>query len=83
MNALKELWVTAYPATEAGIAACAEKLTQGGLVALPTETVYGLAGDATNADAIAAIYATKARAPIQPAYLPYCRYGNGARHWSV
>ena len=66
MNALKELGVTAYPATEAGIAACAEKLTQGGLVALPTETVYGLAGDATNADAIAAIYATKARPQFNP-----------------
>ena len=58
--------MTAHPATEAGIAACAEKLKQGGLVALPTETVYGLAGDATNADAIAAIYATKARPQFNP-----------------
>ena len=63
---MREFSVTAHPATEAGIAACAEKLKQGGLVALPTETVYGLAGDATNADAIAAIYATKARPQFNP-----------------
>jgi L-threonylcarbamoyladenylate synthase len=58
--------VTAHPATQAGIAACAETLKQGGLVAMPTETVYGLAGDATNADAIAAIYATKDRPQFNP-----------------
>ena len=38
----------------------------GRLLALPTETVYGLAGDATNGDAIAAIYATKARPQFNP-----------------
>ena len=31
-------------------------LRAGLLVALPTETVYGLAGDATNRDAVRAIY---------------------------
>ena len=55
-----------YPANAQAIAACAEKLKQGDLVALPTETVYGLAGDATNGDAIAAIYATKARPQFNP-----------------
>ena len=55
-----------YPANEQAIAACADKLKQGGLLALPTETVYGLAGDATNGDAIAAIYATKARPQFNP-----------------
>lgn len=58
--------MTRHPATDAGIAACAAKLKAGGLVALPTETVYGLAGDATNADAIAAIYATKTRPQFNP-----------------
>lgn len=58
--------MTTHPATDAGIAACTEKLKQGALVAVPTETVYGLAGDATNADAIAAIYATKARPQFNP-----------------
>ena len=55
-----------YPATAQAIAACADKLKQGDLVALPTETVYGLAGDATNGEAIAAIYATKARPQFNP-----------------
>ena len=50
----------------AGHCRCADKLKQGDLVALPTETVYGLAGDATNGDAIAAIYATKARPQFNP-----------------
>ena len=55
-----------YPATAQAIADCADKLKQGALLALPTETVYGLAGDATNGDAIAAIYATKARPQFNP-----------------
>ena len=33
---------------------------------MPTETVYGLAADATNADAVAAIYATKGRPSFNP-----------------
>ncbi len=36
-------------------------LARGGLVAFPTETVYGLGADATNADAIARLYAVKGR----------------------
>ena len=55
-----------YPATAQAIANCADKLKQGALLALPTETVYGLAGDATNGEAIAAIYATKARPQFNP-----------------
>lgn len=58
--------MTVFSADAAGLAACAGKLKQGGLVALPTETVYGLAGDATSADAIAAIYATKERPQFNP-----------------
>ena len=54
------------PANAAAIADCAGKLKQGKLVAMPTETVYGLAGDATNAQAIAAIYATKQRPQFNP-----------------
>lgn len=36
-------------------------LARGGLVAFPTETVYGLGADATNADAVARLYAVKGR----------------------
>jgi L-threonylcarbamoyladenylate synthase len=53
-------------ATEASIAAAARRLRDGGLVAFPTETVYGLGGDASNASAVAAIYACKGRPPDHP-----------------
>lgn len=38
----------------------------GGLVAFPTETVYGLGADATNSTAVAAIYAAKGRPQFNP-----------------
>ena len=41
-------------------------LCHGGVVAIPTETVYGLAGDATNGDACALIYETKGRPSFNP-----------------
>ena len=41
-------------------------LKEGRLVALPTETVYGLGADATNATAVAAIYAAKGRPSFNP-----------------
>lgn len=43
-----------------------ELLKQGEVVAIPTETVYGLAADARNAQAIAKIYATKERPANNP-----------------
>ena len=48
------------------IRAAARRLEQGGLVAFPTETVYGLGGDAENPAAIAAIYAAKGRPSNHP-----------------
>jgi len=41
-------------------------LHSGGLVAIPTETVYGLAADARNPDAIAKIFAAKGRPSTNP-----------------
>ncbi len=38
----------------------AKRLAAGGLVAFPTETVYGLGADAANRDAVAAIYRPRA-----------------------
>lgn len=49
-----------------GIARAAALLRAGQLVALPTETVYGLAADATQDDAVAAIYAAKGRPDFNP-----------------
>jgi L-threonylcarbamoyladenylate synthase len=48
------------------IAKAAAILRAGGLVAMPTETVYGLAGDATCGRAVAAIYAAKGRPAFNP-----------------
>ena len=42
------------------------RLRQGGLVAVPTETVYGLAADSTDAAAVAEIYRTKGRPDFNP-----------------
>lgn len=44
----------------------ASLLTQGELVAIPTETVYGLAGNALNVDAVAKIFAAKNRPQFDP-----------------
>jgi L-threonylcarbamoyladenylate synthase len=44
----------------------AANLLAGGLVAFPTETVYGLGADACNADAVARIYAVKGRPADHP-----------------
>ena len=53
-------------ASPAAIAAAAQCLRAGGLVAMPTETVYGLAADATSDKAVAAVYAAKERPAINP-----------------
>jgi L-threonylcarbamoyladenylate synthase len=50
----------------AAIADAARVLRAGGLVAFPTETVYGLGADATNALAIAKLYAAKGRPSFNP-----------------
>ena len=59
----------AYPDTEHGLAAIAEAgkiIRDGGLVVFPTETVYGLGGDATNPLAASRIYAAKGRPSDNP-----------------
>lgn len=54
------------PYGEAAIAEAAAIIAAGGCVATPTETVYGLAADATNAQAVAGIYAAKGRPSFNP-----------------
>jgi L-threonylcarbamoyladenylate synthase len=68
--------MTAEPATrvlhaqgheiEATVAAAAACLAAGGLVAFPTETVYGLGADAGNGEAVARLYAAKGRPSFNP-----------------
>ncbi len=53
-------------ADTAGIARAAAILERGGLVAVPTETVYGLAARADSAEAVARIYTAKGRPSFNP-----------------
>ena len=53
-------------ADAAGLAQAAERLRGGGLVAVPTETVYGLAARADSAAAVAEIYRAKGRPDFNP-----------------
>jgi L-threonylcarbamoyladenylate synthase len=56
--------IIAFDAAAVGEAAAL--IRAGGIVALPTETVYGLAADATNAEAVARIYTAKGRPSFNP-----------------
>lgn len=59
-----------------GLDRAAALLRDGALVAFPTETVYGLGGDATNAAAVAAIFAAKGRPHFNPLI---CHYPDAGR----
>ena len=62
-----KIFTLSYNDTEApALDEAAEILRAGGLVAFPTETVYGLGGDATDADAARKIYAAKGRPSDNP-----------------
>jgi L-threonylcarbamoyladenylate synthase len=54
------------PAGQAAVTAAARILASGGLVAFPTETVYGLGADAANPAAIARLYQAKGRPAFNP-----------------
>jgi len=58
--------MTPVKATPETIAEAAAALLRGELVAFPTETVYGLGADATNARAVAAIFEAKGRPRFNP-----------------
>jgi L-threonylcarbamoyladenylate synthase len=54
------------PLSDEAIAEAARLVLAGQPIAVPTETVYGLAADATNAEAVARIYAAKGRPSFNP-----------------
>jgi L-threonylcarbamoyladenylate synthase len=54
------------PFSDGAIAEAARLIRAGELVAVPTETVYGLAADATNPEAVARIYEAKGRPSFNP-----------------
>jgi L-threonylcarbamoyladenylate synthase len=55
-----------FAASSQTIDDAARVIREGGLVAFPTETVYGLGGDATNGEAVASIFAAKGRPTFNP-----------------
>ena len=65
---------------EAGIARASKLIRRGDLVVIPTETVYGLAGDATNDLAVARIYEAKARPRFNPLIVHVLDRDSAAAH---
>jgi L-threonylcarbamoyladenylate synthase len=68
------------PADSAAIAAAGRILRAGGLVGFPTETVYGLGGDATDGKAVAAIFAAKGRPRFNPLIVHVGGLAEAERH---
>lgn len=63
-----------------GIARAAAILERGGLVAVPTETVYGLAARADSAEAVTRIYAAKGRPDFNPLIVHVRGFDQAARY---
>lgn len=55
-----------YPVNEANLSQAAQTIKSGGLVAFPTETVYGLGANVYNSSAVAGIFAAKERPYFDP-----------------
>lgn len=72
--------VALCPATPEALRAAAERLRRGKLVAFPTETVYGLGADATNARAVAAIFTAKGRPRFNPLIVHVADMSHAALH---
>jgi L-threonylcarbamoyladenylate synthase len=75
-----EVQTRAVAADAKGIAEAAGILKAGGLVAFPTETVYGLGADATQGEAVAAIFAAKGRPLFNPLIVHVTGLEDARRH---
>jgi L-threonylcarbamoyladenylate synthase len=71
------------PADAGGLARAAQILESGGIVAVPTETVYGLAARADSAAAVAKIYAAKGRPDFNPLIVHVQDVRQAARYAAV
>ncbi|HEY4124581.1 MAG TPA: L-threonylcarbamoyladenylate synthase [Rhizomicrobium sp.] len=67
-------------ADKEAISAAAKILRRGGLVALPTETVYGLGANAADDAAVAGIFAAKGRPKFNPLIVHVRDYEHAAEH---
>ena len=70
------------PVDAEAIARAVEVLRRGGLVAMPTETVYGLAADAGNEAAVRAIFAAKGR-PADHPVIVHIPDAAAMHHWAA
>ena len=74
------------PVNEESIVLAAKLLQQGELVALPTETVYGIAADARNGEAVKKIFEAKGRPQDNPLIVHSCtalclKCRNAPKNW--
>ena len=60
------LTIDSHQPSEQRLRLAASELSYGGVVAYPTDTLYGLAADPCNASAVDRIYRIKARSPLAP-----------------
>ena len=70
------------PANEDNITRAVAWLRAGETIGLPTETVYGLAADASNADAVSKIFSAKGR-PIDHPLIVHVASANDAKAWAA
>lgn len=68
--------------TPENVARAAQRLRHGGLVGMPTETVYGLAADARNAGAVARVFAVKGRPSSHP-LIVHLAEAEAVRGWAA
>jgi len=73
--------LTVHAADGPTIARAVAMLRQGGLVAMPTETVYGLAADADQPDAVARVFAAKGRPSNHP-LIVHVAHQAGVAHYA-
>ena len=77
----KETYI--YTTSEEDLKAAAKVLSEGGLVAFPTETVYGLGADAFDPGAAKKAYAAKGRPSDNPLIVHIARFGDLKRLTAV
>ncbi|MEO7255759.1 MAG: L-threonylcarbamoyladenylate synthase [Casimicrobium sp.] len=70
------------PPTEENVTRAVAWLRAGELIGLPTETVYGLAADAGNADAVSKIFAAKGR-PVDHPLIVHVASSESAKAWAA
>lgn len=76
-------WTDILQPDDEGIARAAEILDAGGIVAFPTETVYGLGGDARNSTAVRRIYEAKGRPEHNPLIIHFADADSAMKYVDV